>query len=508
MADILIGLDIDSSVARAVEIVPGNPVRVRRMGQVELPPGAVRDGEVVDAAAVGGALRQLWSDAGFSRRPVHVAIASSRVIVRPVEMPVMADGDTRAALRFQLGDFVPLAPEQTVFDFQQLAPDPARPDEHQVLLAAAPREVVEPLADALKHAGLRIAHIDIAAVALARLGPSTPAIDAVVSIGPDMVVVVATRWGQPIFARALSNLGDRHAEIAAEIGDSLAYFAGQPGGGYPQTIAITGAGNLLEIRERLEQQLAIPVGIIDPFAQLGLADGVVHSHPLVPSLGLALGAALGGGRGRVRSINLLADRSPGGRRALRPLLVGAAALVVLIGAATLVRGQQQDIATARDERDQIEAQLTSAREQAAERAASGATGGGGASSNAALLALARTGDVDWTSVTTQLDTIGEPLGVGITSLRGTASTAAATDPSAATTATPATAVGTVTISGTAADLYAVAAWIDAVVADERFDAAWVDSSNAADGGTLEFSGVVTLNDRGLMDRPHLTGAQS
>jgi hypothetical protein len=367
--------------------------------------------------------------------------------------------------------------------------------------------VVEPLADALKHAGLRLAHIDTAAVALARLGASSPAIDAVVSIGPDMVVVVATRSGQPIFARALSNLGDRHAEIAAEIGDSLAYFAGQPGGGYPQTIAITGAGNLPEIRERLEQQLAVPVGIIDPLAQLGLADGVVRSHPLVPSLGLALGAALGGGRGRVRSINLLADRSPGGRRALRPLLVGAAALVVLVGAGTLVRGQQQDIATARDERDQIEEQLTSAREQAAERAASGATVGG-TSSSAALLALARTGDVDWTSVTTQLDAIGEPLGVGITSLRGTSAPGAATDPAAATTATPATAVGTVSINGTAADLYAVAAWIDAVVADERFDAAWVDGSNAAEGGTLEFSGVVTLNDRGLMDRQHLTGAQS
>ena len=273
--------------------------------------------------------------------------------------------------------------------FQQLEPDPERPDGHQVLLAAAPPRWSSRWPTRSKHAGLRLAHIDTAAVALARLGPSTPAIDAVVSIGPDMVVVVATRWGQPIFARALSNLGDRHAEISAEIGDSLAYFAGQPGGGYPQTIAITGAGNLLEIRERLEQQLAVPVGIIDPFAQLGLADGVVHSHPLVPSLGLALRQRHSvADAGRVRSINLLADRSPGGRRALRPLLVGAAALVVLVGAGTLVRGQQQDIATARDERDQIEAQLTSAREQAAEHAASGATGGG-ASSNAALLALAQ-----------------------------------------------------------------------------------------------------------------------
>jgi hypothetical protein len=67
----------------------------------------------------------------------------------------------------------------------------------------------------------------------------------------------------------------------------------------------------------------------------------------------------------------------------------------------------------------------------------------------------------------------------------------------------------VSISGTAPDLYVVAAWIDAVVADPRFDAAWVDGSNAsADGSALEFTGVLTLNVTDLMAREQLGGTSS
>jgi hypothetical protein len=429
------------------------------------------------------------------------------VIVRPVEMPPMSDGDTRAALRFQLADFVPLPPEQTVFDFQPLEADPERGDERQVLLAAAPREVVEPVVEALKLAGLRAAHVDTAAVALARLGGSSPTIDAVVSIAPDMVVVVATRAGQPIFARALPNLGDRAGDIAAEIGDSLAYFAAQPGGGDAQLVAITGVGDLTAIRSEVEARLGVPVGIVDPFGALGIADGVVRSHPLVRTLGLAVGSALGAERARGSSINLLAERARDRSRAVRPLLIGAAAIAVAVGGASLVRGQQQALATARGERDEVAAQLDAARERAAERAASGTAVAAG-SSGAALVELARAADVDWTAVATQLDAIGGPLGVGITSFKGTAAAPAATSDAAASAAT-ASALGSVSITGTAPDLYVVAAWIDAVVADPRFDAAWVNGSNAsADGAALEFTGVLTLNAGDLMVRQQLGGTPS
>ena len=46
----------------------------------------------------------------FKSRTVRLAIASPRVIVRTVDMPILSDPDTRAALQLQLGDYIPSAP--------------------------------------------------------------------------------------------------------------------------------------------------------------------------------------------------------------------------------------------------------------------------------------------------------------------------------------------------------------------------------------------------------------
>ena len=56
-----IGLDIGTSVVRAAELSFGRAgITLERFGQVVLPEGAVRDGEVVDPEAVVSGLRQLW----------------------------------------------------------------------------------------------------------------------------------------------------------------------------------------------------------------------------------------------------------------------------------------------------------------------------------------------------------------------------------------------------------------------------------------------------------------
>jgi type IV pilus assembly protein PilM len=58
----LIGLDIGTNAVRVAEIEPGDPARVTSFGQVALPPGAMRDGEIVDEAVVTDAIQRLWKD--------------------------------------------------------------------------------------------------------------------------------------------------------------------------------------------------------------------------------------------------------------------------------------------------------------------------------------------------------------------------------------------------------------------------------------------------------------
>ncbi len=85
----VIGLDIGTTAVRAAQLEfgtggprgKGQPSLVR-YGEVPLPLGAVRDGEVADQAIVTQAIRQLWSNQKFDSRDVVIGVGNQRVVVR------------------------------------------------------------------------------------------------------------------------------------------------------------------------------------------------------------------------------------------------------------------------------------------------------------------------------------------------------------------------------------------------------------------------------------------
>ena len=85
-----IGLDIGTSSVRAAELAlrPSGPELVH-FGQIALPDGALRDGEVVDGPAVTEAVEELWAAVKFSHKKVTVGVANPRVVVRQVEVPYL-----------------------------------------------------------------------------------------------------------------------------------------------------------------------------------------------------------------------------------------------------------------------------------------------------------------------------------------------------------------------------------------------------------------------------------
>ena len=75
---------------------------LERFGQVALPPGAVRDGEVIDADVVSTAVRQLWAQARFRTKRVVVGVANQKVVVRQVDLPWLPVDELRKSLAFSV----------------------------------------------------------------------------------------------------------------------------------------------------------------------------------------------------------------------------------------------------------------------------------------------------------------------------------------------------------------------------------------------------------------------
>jgi type IV pilus assembly protein PilM len=346
-----IGLDIGTSVVRAVELSYGRSgTTLERFGQLVLPPGAVLDGQVVDEDAVAASLRKLWKATDLSHKQVVLGVANQRVIVRQLELPWLPKAELRSSLGFQVQDLLPLPVEQTVLDFFPLEEITEASGNRMLkgLLVAAARETVLANVRCAEQAGLRVESVDLTPFAVLRaLGRQTGAeveTEALIDIGARVTNIVIHSGGVPRFVRILlvggqdvtdavseqlgvplaqaevmkqsvgrggadsgfdAALGDVMRTVAAtsqdfvtEIRGSLDYYAASNPGAPVERLVVTGGGSRLDgILDRLAAATRLPVRAGDPMAHLrigrtGLDEAqlsFVKSLAAVP-VGLALGA--------------------------------------------------------------------------------------------------------------------------------------------------------------------------------------------------------------------------
>ena len=225
-----VGLDIGTTAVRAAQVGLGRAApSLLGFGQVAIPRGLVRDGEIGDAEQVASAIRQLWKRAHVGRRHVSIGIANQKVVVRPVELPYMSEEELRGAIQFQVQEFIPIPVEDAVLDFQVLedftGEDGARMV--RVLLVAAQKEMVNSFVEVIVRAGLEPEAVDLVPFALIRslsdTGGSLPDPnvrgEAIVDIGAGLTNIVVHEGGIPRFVRILLVGGNAMTEtLAAGLG--------------------------------------------------------------------------------------------------------------------------------------------------------------------------------------------------------------------------------------------------------------------------------------------------
>ncbi len=244
MASTAIGLDIGTSGVRAAELSFGKGgVTLEKFGQVALPEGAVRDGEVVDGAAVTAAIRQLWTATKPSHKKVVLGVANQRVVVRQVELPDLPAAELRKTLPFQVQDYLPMPVEQAVLDFHPVERFESNGGvQVRGLLVAAQRDAVMANVRAVEAAGLQVSTVDLTSFAVLRaVGGRTADTDveteALIDIGARVTNVVVHSDGVPRFVRILLMGGQ-------DITDSVAERLGVPlseAEGLKQQLGLDGA---------------------------------------------------------------------------------------------------------------------------------------------------------------------------------------------------------------------------------------------------------------------------
>jgi type IV pilus assembly protein PilM len=221
-----VGLDIGTTAVRGAEVTVGRgATTLERFGQVALPDGAVRHGEIADPAAVAQALKMLWSRAKFRSKKVAVGVSNAKVIVRQVDFPWAPLEELRKSLAFQAQDFVPMPLEQAVLDMHPL--EEVRTDDGgrlmRVLLVAAAKDMVNASIEAVRLAGLDPVSVDLTSFAVLRalvspasVGASDAPVEAVIDVGAAVTNIVVHQGGMPRFVRILLMGGHQITDAVSE----------------------------------------------------------------------------------------------------------------------------------------------------------------------------------------------------------------------------------------------------------------------------------------------------
>lgn len=165
----VVGLDIQPGHITAVQAHVNGAVVAERAAAMELPADIVREGEVLDAQALGEALRELFAGSGLNRR-VRVGVANQRTVLRTLDLPPITDRkELDAAVRFEAQEQVPMPLANASLDFHALGvhDTPAGPRQ-RIVLVAAQRDMIGQLLAAVRNAGLRPEGVDLSAFALIR----------------------------------------------------------------------------------------------------------------------------------------------------------------------------------------------------------------------------------------------------------------------------------------------------------------------------------------------------
>lgn len=175
----VVGLDLGSYMMKAVQVEPTRTGwRLLQIAQCPTPADAIRDGVIVQPQEVAEATKRLLRENAFRASAAVTAIAGAPVIVRQVTLPKMTEAMLRKTIRYEASKYVSTSIEDSYIGFEILGDVEHAPAEGeqtesaekqmQVLLAVAPREMVDAQIRTLEMAGLEVLAIEVEAFALYR----------------------------------------------------------------------------------------------------------------------------------------------------------------------------------------------------------------------------------------------------------------------------------------------------------------------------------------------------
>jgi len=166
----LIGLDIGSTTIKLGEVTQTKKDRIlQKFGMAALPQGAIVEGLVKEPALVADAIKGLVKDLKVKERNVATSVAGYSVIIKRITVAKATDEELQDSIQYEAEQYIPFDVEDVNIDFHIIGEHEENPDQMNVMLVAAKKEIIDEYVDLLEMADLNPCVIDIDVFALERV---------------------------------------------------------------------------------------------------------------------------------------------------------------------------------------------------------------------------------------------------------------------------------------------------------------------------------------------------
>ena len=336
----LTGLDIGSGSIKAAEIVDTKKGRMlKQFALVSLTPGIIEDGVIKDHEAAADVIRKLFKNNDLKDQNVAISIGGYSVIVKKINVQTMTEVELQETIQFEAEQYIPFDISDVNLDFQILGENEHNPNQMEVLLVAAKKEMIDDYINLISLAGLNPCLIDVDAFALQNIFEMSyePEDDSValIDIGASKTSLNILKENSSVFMRDVSlgcgqinqkiiSLIDCTAEEAEEIKQSeqserisqadlgeivttvvsdwcaeirraLDFFYSTYPDDHIKRIVLSGGGaNINEFRDLLSAETSAEVEMIDPFKSFEINDRLDASYleRIAPQAAICMGLAI------------------------------------------------------------------------------------------------------------------------------------------------------------------------------------------------------------------------
>ncbi|MCJ7772266.1 MAG: pilus assembly protein PilM, partial [Desulfobacterales bacterium] len=163
----LVGLDIGSCTFKVGEIVDSKKGRsLKNFTMLDIPPGVIEEGTIREPDIAAQKIRELFKTAGIKEQNVAISVGGFSIIVKNITVQTMTEVELQETIKLEAEQYIPFDISDVNLDFQIIGENENNPNQMNVILVAAKKEMVDDYLNVVQLAGLNPLILDVDAFAL------------------------------------------------------------------------------------------------------------------------------------------------------------------------------------------------------------------------------------------------------------------------------------------------------------------------------------------------------